>query len=836
MMNDERFDQLLDELHNETAPVAEMEAAKARVRERLETPVCAEFRSELAGYIAGTLLESRRLLVEDHLGRCAPCRRALAEARGESPAKIIAMPASRWTGRLGQYSRIAAAAAVAAVGLYAGRERIDSALAPSGPRATVESVNGQVIALATGRPLAPGATINEGDAVRTTTGSRAVLRLRDGSALEMNERSELAVRAAWSGQRIRLERGDVIVQAAKQRRGRLQLMTRDTTSSVKGTVFAVSTGVAGSIVSVVEGAVEVAQGGGAEKLVKPGQQVYTSEHYAGGGVRDAISWSPNAEKYYALLAEFANLEKEISAVLSPGLRTTSTLLPRLLPNTIVYAAVPNTDGAIYRAVRLVENRASENAVLKEWWESKEELKTILQRLQAASALLGDEIVFMLASDPANPKDLMPLIIAEAKAGREAGLKEAMDKIVAGAPGGAAYTVNGSLLLISESQADIARLQPQLGKGASSAFGAELAGRYARGAGWIWAIDTSQIIAIQTSGNDRSMMNAMGFGQIKHVILEQRGSGGRDDNEISANFQGARQNIASWLGTPGAFGSPEYISPNAILAVAAATRNPRQAFDELINSIAKVQPDVLTHLREFEQTTGINFSADIAGAIGTDFSVSLETVSIPMPGWVGALEVYSPTGIDSVVQRAADAANTKMSAEDLAKHKLSISKETVSGRVWNSITDASKTQTLYWTYDGGYMIFGPDRAIATRAIATRASGTPLVRSARFREMQPATPTVHNSGFVWLNTRGALEFLVAATGSAAPAALKSLLTSRDPVLIVFNGETERIAAFSRTRLTSLLIDVLLTTGAGDKGALPQGTRTIEKKLMKRNATGD
>jgi ferric-dicitrate binding protein FerR (iron transport regulator) len=790
-----------------------MEAAKARVRERLETPVCAEFRSELAGYIAGTLLESRRLLVEDHLGRCAPCRRALAEARGESPAKMIAMPASRWAGRLGQYSRIAAVAAVAAVGLYAGRERIDSALAPSGPRATVESVNGQVIALATGRPLAPGATIHEGDAVRTTTGSRATLRLRDGSALEMNERSELAVRAAWSGQRIHLERGDVIVQAAKQRRGRLQLMTRDTTSSVKGTVFAVSTGVAGSVVSVVEGAVEVAQGGGAEKLVKPGQQVYTSERYTGAGVRDAISWSPNAEKYYALLAEFANLEKEISAVLSPGLRTKSTLLPRLLPDTLVYAAVPNTDGAIDRAVRLLENRARENATLKEWWDANTELKQILERLQTASALLGDEIVFMLARDNA------PLIVAEAKPGREAALKDAMDKVVA--PTGAAYVVNGSLLMISANQGYLTQLQPQLGKGASSPFAAEIEQRYARGAGWILAADTTQAL----HGGDeqhRAIANALGVGLIKSVVLEQRGTAGRDDNQVTASFQGARQGITSWLGTPGAFGSPEYISPNAIAAVAATTRNPRQAFDELINSISKVRPDVLTHLREFEQTTGINFSADIAASIGTDFSVSMETVALPMPGWVGALEVYSPAGIDSVLQRAAGA----------AQPKLTISKETVSGRVWNSITDASKTQTLYWTYDGGYLIFGPDRAIAARAIATRVSGTPLVRSARFREMQPATPTVHNSGFVWLNTRGALESLVAASGTAAPAALKGLLTSRDPVLIVFNGETERIAAFSRTRLTSLLIDVLLTTGADGKSGGPR----IEKKLMKRNATGD
>ena len=345
------------------------------------------------------------------------------------------------------------------------------------------------------------------------------------------------------------------------------------------------------------------------------------------------------------------------------------------------------------------------------------------------------------------------------------------------------------------------------------------------------MDTSQIIALETSEKDRSIMSALGLAQVKHVVLEQRGAGGRDDNEISANFQGARQGVASWMATPGAFGSPEYISPNAILAVAAATRNPRQAFDELIASLGRVNPDVQAHLREFEQASGLNFSADIAAAIGTDFSFSVETASLPMPGWVGAVEVFSPGAIDSVSQRFVDAANKQMPAG----RKLTISKETVNGRVWMSVTDAAKTQTLYWTYDGGYTIFGPDRAIAARAIATRAAGTPLVRSARFREMQPATPSVHNSGFVWLNTRGALESLLSATGSTTPPALRNLLSSRDPVLIVLNGETERIAAFSRTRLTSLLIDLMLTTGVQGEGG-KGGPRLMKREKPRRNATGD
>ena len=68
-----------------------------------------------------------------------------------------------------------------------------------------------------------------------------------------------------------LQRGDVIVRAAKQHRGHLQVQTRDSVASVKGTIFAVSAGFGGTVVSVVEGSVAVNQPG-TEVLLRPGQQ------------------------------------------------------------------------------------------------------------------------------------------------------------------------------------------------------------------------------------------------------------------------------------------------------------------------------------------------------------------------------------------------------------------------------------------------------------------------------------------------------------------------------------------------------------------------------------
>ena len=160
--------------------------------------------------------------------------------------------------------------------------------------------------------------------VRTGPGSRAVLRLADGSLVDVNERTELSVHAAWSGNVVHLQRGDVIVQAAKQRHGFLRVQTRDSLASVKGTVFAVSTGISGSLVSVVEGSVAVAQLG-SETLLSPGEQAASNPALV-SSVPDAVSWSPDAETYLGILASLAHIEKQIAGLPSPALRTHSELL------------------------------------------------------------------------------------------------------------------------------------------------------------------------------------------------------------------------------------------------------------------------------------------------------------------------------------------------------------------------------------------------------------------------------------------------------------------------------------------------------------------------------
>lgn len=803
-MPEDRLEQALNAMRAENPQPAEVEAAQARVWEKLMSagsPLCEEFRGELAAYMAGGLAAPRRLLFEDHLSRCPACRRAYAGAKGER--KVMPMPAalaprkppSAWV-------RYAIAAGAVLVMLALGRGPLDRAFAPSGPRATVESLSGPLYSLASG-PLAAGVAIGEGDVIRTGLGGRAVLRLADGSRLEMNERTELAVQAAWSGQTVALERGDIVLEAAKQRRGKLRVRTRDSEALVKGTIFAVSTGTAGSLVSVVEGSVEVRQPG-ADRVLKPGEQAASTPALASVPVRQAVAWSAESEKYFTLLAEFMRLERQLAATLNEGVRTSSRLLPLLPANSWIYAAVPNVGRAIDEAVQLIEQRSRESAVLKEWWTSTsgQELRKVLDRVQTVTPLLGDEVVFVMMRTPGQKGDGELVMMAEVQAGREAELKQVLADVFAANGGQAAFEVAGGRALVAQNPAVLAALKAGLGQGATTPFAAEIAARYQRGAGWLLGIDLQ---AMQVSPGSEA--EALGLGGMKHLFFEQRAPRGEAENEASLSFTGARKGVASWLAAPAASGSAEYASANAMFVMAASTRNPRQAFDELIAALGRVSSSIPEELRKFEEKTGVSVSQDIAAALGTDFTITVERPSLPVPGWAAAFEVPQPALLDVSLRRLVDAFNRELPPAK-SGFRLTLTEQQEGGRVWTTVKSAASPVAVHWTHDRGYLVVSMDRALAAQAIAVRNGGLALVRSARFAQQMPATGAVHHSGFVWINPEGPVAEVA---NLLSDGTLKSLLQNPEPALIVIDGETERIRAASRTRLMNLVLGLTMSASA-------------------------
>ena len=111
-MSEDRLERALQDMRDEGVDTGRLEGARARVWETLTSTTastCVEFRQDFHAYLANELGGSRRILVEDHLGRCPGCRGRIAEMKGER--RVVAMP-PRASSRRVRWGGLAAAAAL----------------------------------------------------------------------------------------------------------------------------------------------------------------------------------------------------------------------------------------------------------------------------------------------------------------------------------------------------------------------------------------------------------------------------------------------------------------------------------------------------------------------------------------------------------------------------------------------------------------------------------------------------------------------------------------------------------------------------------------------------
>jgi hypothetical protein len=817
MMSDNRLDDALDEMTREAVDEVALEAARERVWNQVGRPAgttCAEFRPDFRAYLSGTLSDSRRVLMDDHLSRCAACRAALAGLRGER--RVIEMPrrsSSPWR----RTAVLAAAAALVLMGLYSARGTLDAFMAPGGPRATVASVDGGLYRLS-GETLSADATIAEGEIDRTGPGAHAVLRLADGSTVDVNERTELFTTAVWSGLSVHLKRGDVIVQAAQQRRGHLRVLTRDSIASVKGTVFAVSAGLGGSVVSVVEGSVAVSQPG-IEVLLAPGQQVASSPALA-MSVAHAIAWSPDAEHYLALLATLGTIDRELAARLPLEQRTTSSALPYLPAGAFAYGAIPNVGGRLAVALILAEQQSSENAAFGAWWNSEtgQTLRQMLYRLQSVSGMLGDEVAFCAS---AVGTEQVPMVLARVQPGKRVELVRALDALFAQAGDEALpYSVSDDLLVVSVTPAYLTWALGHLGQAARSPFATAIGERYRRGAFSLMGIDATVLGAL-AGDDDAPPVEFASMMGTKYVFFEQRAPAGAEENEVTLLFDGERTGMAAWLADGGSGGAAEYLPVDALLAGYVSAQRPSQIFEEFVAMMTKAGANVDGDLAQLEGTLGSGFMANLSSALGTEAAFAVNGMSVSGPRWLLTTLAYNPAVIDGSVQRLVESINSELTPDEELQRVVFTQAE-AGGRVWNSVTTGSLPFGLTWTYDGGYMIAASDRGTAERAIASRNGGSSLVWSLDFRSQLPSSNGLHPSAFMWLNTKGALDALAALAPNPAAA---SLLAEREPTLVVFDVKPNQIHGASRTRLSRVILDMMAlnslseTPGSQPSAVAPQ-----------------
>jgi hypothetical protein len=801
--NRKELDSILDRvaagIRSEELPASVVNGAAERVWARISTETtnplpliksadeirgCADFQALIPAYLRKELSDARSLLLEDHTQECIPCRKALKTARNgglqsvstSQPVKKLAhaattqTPVWKW-----------AIAATLVVGLTLVAYNVYRRLNVVDARATVQAANGAVYRVTDteSRTIGVGEEISRGERIRTAKDADAVVKLADGSLVEMKERSEFSLSQNTDGTTIHLNRGNVIVEAAKQKGGHLYVATDDALVSVTGTIFSVNNGTKGSRVSVIEGEVHVNHAGD-ERVLHPGDQTTTSTSLEMIPIQDEVGWSRNADRYSKLMVELTALRRELDQkVPRPGVRYSTRLLDLVPDGTVVYTALPNLTATIVESHRIMQERIQQNAALREWWHHDRPtthggpgLDQIIEELNQFGKYLGTEIVASAKMGEQGPED--PLVLAELSDAE--GFRPFLEQKIAafsatekGAPririiddpltatqqqpvdqkqiNEILVWINGDILAAAPRLEQLQQLAatmkaPDANSFRKTPFYARLSETYSAGAGLIVAADLEKIIArlVRENPNDPKaaqhleVYRQLGLMSLKHFVVEQKDVEGKTNSRAMLTFKEQRQGIASWLAAPGPMGTLNFISPDANMVAAFVVREPASLVDELLGSLDSVAPRMRQDFKQLEADYGLNLREDFAAPLGGEFAFAIDGPILPTPSWKMVFEVYDQARLQQSFERMVEKLNEWAARE--GRSGLQWERSESGGRTFYALKSAGYGVEVHYTYANGYLVVAPSRALVERALKYHDSGYTLLRSPRFTQTLPA----------------------------------------------------------------------------------------------------
>jgi FecR protein len=816
--NESPLDRVIGEIRDEQIDPAAMEAAAGRVWSRIAGAAsgprlvekirsCEDFQALFADYRAGRLPEARRLLVEDHTHECVGCRKVL-----EGRAKVAQFPAVQPRRRNVSSRWAVAAAVVAGVGLST-FGIIYYMNGPSGSRATVAIINGTLYRLSDTGSVAvkAGDELPAGAEIRTAKDSSAMIRLRDGSMVEMRERTGFSVAESGRDLTVNLGLGNIIVQAAKRRTGHLFVTARDCKVAVTGTVFSVNSGVKGSRVAVIEGEVHVTRDK-VEKVLHPGDQYTSSASLSPVALQEEIAWSRNFEHLNSLL----KLQKDLEQVHLPDLRYSSRLMELVSASTAIYISVPNLGKTLAEAQQVIRSHMTESPELARWWGGMEahgfKPDDIIGKIGQFSDYVGSEIVLAAPIDESGHLGL-PVILAELKrpgfrqfirseldkAGKaNAGLHIIDDAAQATSERGVWMLVRPDLLAITP---DPAALRFGAGAFAKTPFGTQVAAAYRNGAGILFSADLEHV-ARNAAGHVPT-----GLSSIRTVMLEQKENAGRPEMRATVGFAGDRQGFFAWLAAPAPMRALDFITPDAAFVAAFAMKAPGRVLEELQSTGLLASHD----MDEAQSKYGINVKADLAAPLGGEFAVALDGPMLP-PSWKLVVEVYDSARLENTIERLVEMHNSDCAGTTGCRFQLS--HEAVNGRTYHALKmpDVPFGDAQY-TFIDGYLLAAPSRQLLDRAVQYRSMGNTLPRSAQFMALVPRDHYSNFSAMVYQNAGpqlAPLAGLLAGTKILSPEQQKAageIAAQLKPSLFTAYGEADRITVAAGGSLLGLSMNNLI-----------------------------
>jgi hypothetical protein len=829
---DKMLDQIAAGIRSEQAHDLRLDEAAGRVRSQVTDargirghdaagPVldriegCSDFQALIPSYLSGHLSEARSLLLVDHTHECIPCRRAMKQARQARvapPAAVKRKPKTQAYGLRPVVLRWGIAAAVV-IGLGLIALPLIQRYVPIGSfEATVQAADGPlyVVADSQTRLLNVGEKIGRGDVIRTAKDGHAVLRLTDGSTIEMKDRSEFSMNRTLSGTTVHLDSGSVIVEAAKQK-GHMYVDTGDSLVSVTGTTFAVNAGTKGSRVSVINGEVHVDRNG-EEKVLRAGEQTTSNASIEPVPIKEEVAWSRNATRYAQLLDAMTSLRKELNAVSKPGVRNSTRLLDMMPQTTVMYAAFPNLAASIAESDRIIEERIQQNPALHDWFANRPGphgpgMNQAIATIKDFGDQLGEEIAVGAGmNDQGQPTQ--PLVLAELKspASFHAFFDSEVQKLSAnaqapqvvwiddpktGAPANSTSSdhslyvwIDGDVLVASPKLDQLQAVANAANGFSGTPFYSRIAQVYQEGAGIVVAADLEKIIAhtrgvrrIAVGDSHEQALNQLGVFNMTSFVLDQKDTGGKTHTRAVLSYNQSDHGITSWLAQPAPMGSLEYISPDANLVAGFAIKNPTAVIDDLLGVIGNVCPDLNKHLEDLEKNHGLNLRNDFAAPLGGEYAFAIDGPILPTPSWKLVLQVNDPVHLQQTIEQVVSEVNKQLAKE--GKQGVEWDRAETGGRTFYTLRakDVGAVEFNY-VFANGYLIAGPTRALVEQALRFHDSGSTLVHSPQFTAGLPADGNVNFSAFVYQNIASAAKQVGNLPG-VPPRAL-AMATTMEPTL--------------------------------------------------------
>jgi hypothetical protein len=541
-------------------------------------------------------------------------------------------------------------------------------------------------------------------------------------------------------------------------------------------------------------------------------------------VREEVKWSANAEKYTRVLGELEALRKQIdSSVANPGVRYSTRLLDLAPANTVLYVAIPNISQTLAEANRLLEEKISQNAELREWWQKEESgrrggFNKAIDQIRELGAYLGPEIV-VAASLNAQGEPDEPVVLAELanEAGFETYLRNKLAEVkpegrnrihlvtnIAELPARGDkndeffIAMQGDVIAASPNPAALSRVAgaartPEANRFAATPFRAQLADLYHDGVGLLIAADLAAIFpqAMQRKSakgdESASAIERLGLSSLQYFIAELKEKDGRPSNRAVLSFSENR-GMASWLSTPGPMGALEFISPEATAVASFVVERPVSLVDDLFGALQTTDPKAWQELKDFETKQGLSLRDDFAAPLGGEFAFAIDGPMLPIPSWKAVIEVNDPVRLQSSFEQTVAKLNEYAVAHE--KKGLAWAQAESGERTFYTLKSLDVGVEACYTYAYGYLIAAPTRALVERALQYRESSVSLLNAPRFKATLPEDRQANFSAMIYYDLTSVAGVARKVGEQMIPSgpggALKSLASGKPMLAYVYAQE--------------------------------------------------